>query len=167
MVGKHLGSKDLEDANSRDLEFWSIFQIRPFQTPVVVVLCGGGTRLRPVSLSLRGASSQSLRCSTAAAALWLRSLLGYSAWPPGSECHIGSLGTPGLKEPGSPSGTESFPQTQQEPAVMTPKKPGEPWLMETGLRFSWRRHVWEAAFPKTWGKVRARGAGTLGQSYCS
>lgn len=27
-------------------------------------------------------------------------------------------------------------QTQQEPAVMTPKKLGEPWLMETGLRFS-------------------------------
>lgn len=153
MVGKHLGSKDLEDANSRDLEFWSIFQ-----TPVVVVA--------HCPLSLRGVSSQSQPCWTAAAALWLWMLSGHSAWPPGSECHAGSLGTPGLKEPGSPRGTESFPHTQQEPAVMTPKKLGEPWLMETGLRFSWRRHVWEATFPKTWGKVKACGAGTLGQSCC-
>lgn len=37
MVGKHLGSKDLEDAKGRDLEFRSMFQIWPFQTPVVVV----------------------------------------------------------------------------------------------------------------------------------
>lgn len=47
MVGKHLGSKDLEDADGRDLEFRSVFQIWPFQRPVVVVLCGGGTRLGP------------------------------------------------------------------------------------------------------------------------
>lgn len=86
--------------------------------------------------SLRGASSQSQRGW--AAALWLWRLSGYSTWPSGSECHTGSLGTPGLKEPGSPPGTESFPHTQQEPAVMTPKGLGEPWLMETGLRFSWK-----------------------------
>lgn len=61
------------------------------------VVVGPGWALCPWSLG--AASSEPQRCWAAAAALWLWRLSGYSTWPSGSECHIGSLGTPGLKEP--------------------------------------------------------------------